>query len=619
MARLIVGTDAYKDIFGDLAEVPQFVSELPEYYSILQSWADPSIRFDLGLDRVGAISSKLARDVSNSAKRVTWAMSVAGDAANMPAVLLAGVREVIFSSPIASELPIAQVSAIFDPKNRPAGTKGAAGVVIGAALGTVGIAIPIVGQIGAVVAAFASAIFAAVSANKKKQDLADAKVREELYKTFPPLQVQDSATDTQIVRRIHAIAETGDWTPIFLPRFEGEWVGLERDKGFGFAPGATTVASNFLGKEEQVFVASGGVGCIPNTGQITSVIQVHLDPRGSEMQSFLAGGTDPRLLAGAYRRVVDTGAFYKSAERTASLHWSWAQQGPYLFRLDSKRMSDKWRAYFEGALEYIKTRVFPWAQTVPRVKGTNKIDPNANLEGFYGAAIYQIVGAFGAEWTGGTTEHPTYTSYAKPSGRYGDQLHNHGKKSFYPLWPLHHLSGGFLPFLNPPGPGFMEGFGSWWDRGPNIKAVCEKIREQQVYDLKNSLVCYYVRETDAAFAADPELVALLREARRGWYKTARRVEIVLADVPPGEKLDGKPLRDLLIAAGVPARPQFGAAPMAVTSPRPEQEPFGAPSLPWPWVTGAGRIGLGLMGVGGLFLAAAMWERRRRGLGRFYAG
>lgn len=614
MARLIVGAPAYKDVFGDTLEVPQFVSELPEYYSIVQSWADPSVRFDLGLDRVEAISSKLARDVAASAKRVTWVMSVSGEA-NLPTALLSGVRELVYSSPIAAELPLSQIAVIFDPKNRPPGVKGAPGMVIGAALGAVGIAIPIVGQIGAVVAAFAAAIFGAVAANKKKQDLQDARVREELYKTFPPLQVQDSATDTQIVRRIHAIAETGDWTPIFLPRFEGEWVGLERDRGFAFAPGETTVGSDFIGKEQQVFVPSGGIGCIPNTGNITSVIQVHLDPRGPEMQAFLKGGTDPRLTVGAYKRVIDTGAFYKSAEKTAALHWSWAQQGPYLFRLNSHRMGAAWQKYFEGALDYIRSRGFTWGATVPREDGTNNVDPNANLEGFYASAIYQVIGAFGGEWTGGTTEHPVFTVYNKPSGSFGEQLHRNGKAGPLKLWPLHHLSGGFLPFLNPPGEGFIKAMGSWWDRGPHIKAVCAKVREQQVFDLQNSLVCYYVRESDAAFKQDADLLALLREARRGWVKTTRRTEIVLADVPEGERVDGKDMRTMLIGAGVPQRPQLGKV-LEVSAKRPTQDPFVPPSLPWAPLNRR-HVAAALMGVGGLLLGGALWERRRRGLGRFF--
>lgn len=614
MARLIPGSAAYKEVFGDLIEVPQFVSELPEYYSIVQSWADPSIRFDLGLDRVEAINGKLARDVALSAKRVTWVMSVAGDFANLPTPLLAGAREVVFSLPIAADLPVAQIAKVFDPANRPPGAKGVAGVAIGAALGAVGIAVPVVGQIGAIVAAFAAALFSAITANKKKQNLQDAKVREELYKTFPPLQVADSATDTQIVRRIHAIAETGDWTPIFLPRFEGEWVGLERDKGFAFAPGETTVGSDFIGQEQQVFVASGGVGCIPNSGQLTSVIQVHLDPRGPEMQSFLKGGPDPRLMAGAYRRVIDTGSFYQSAAKTCAMHWSWAQEGPYLFRLHSGRMAEAWRRYFEGALDYIKTRVFPWYSNVPRVDG--EIDPNANLEGFYGGAIYQIIGAFGGEWTGGTTMHPTYTVYNKPTGRYGRQLHNDGKPPPVKAWPNHHLSGGFLPFLNPPGDAFLSAMGSWWDRGPNIKQACDAVRERQIFDLKNTMVCYYVRESDAAFQKDANLLELLREARRGWYKTGRKVEIVLADVPEGEILDGKSLRDVLIGAGVPERPSKFGGPPPQRGARPSMDPQRPPDLPW-GPLGGSRLAYGLMGVGGLLLAGALWERRRRGLGRFF--
>ncbi|PCC71632.1 hypothetical protein SAMN02745121_01175 [Nannocystis exedens] len=109
------------------------------------------------------------------------------------------------------------------------------------------------------------------------------------------------------------------------------------------------------------------------------------------------------------------------------------------------------------------------------------------------------------------------------------------------------------------------------------------------------------------------------EARRGWYKTERRKEIVLADVPDGEMLDGKPLRSTLIAAGVPQRPEFGSPINTLKDKqRPKQAEFQPPTLPWAG-SDSSLVSYGLMGVGGLLLAGALWERRQQGVGRLFGG
>jgi hypothetical protein len=59
-----------------------------------------------------------------------------------------------------------------------------------------------------------------------------------MYRSFPPLQTADSVTDSGLVQnQVRTILQTQDWTPLFMPRFKGEWVGIERDRGFAFAQG----------------------------------------------------------------------------------------------------------------------------------------------------------------------------------------------------------------------------------------------------------------------------------------------------------------------------------------------------------------------------------------------
>ena len=154
MARLIPGTEQYTKVFGAQLEVPQFVSLMPEYYSLTQAWADPSIAADLGVDDEALLNSKLSKDVQMGAQRMSWSMSVPGLAANVPTVMLAGRREIAFSAAIESSLPAKRVAQLFDPSKRPPGARGLVGVGIGVAIAAAGVAIPIVGQVAGFVIAF---------------------------------------------------------------------------------------------------------------------------------------------------------------------------------------------------------------------------------------------------------------------------------------------------------------------------------------------------------------------------------------------------------------------------------------------------------------------------------
>lgn len=622
MARLIPGTERYAEVFGAVQEVASFTSELPEYYAITQAWADPSIRLDLGLDRADGMFSKIARDVQAGGRRMVWAMSVPG-AANMPLALFSGVRELIFSQPIVQQLPVQQVTQIFDPKNRPPGVPGVAGVLIGAALAAAGMAVPIVGQIAGALVAFGTALHSAINKNKIAKDLNDEKVRQELYKSFPPLQVADSATDSQIVRRIHALVETGDITDIFMPRFKGEWVGIERAKGFAFAPGETQKASDVFGEDQQQFVAAGGIGLIPGTGIVTSVIQVSLDPQSQEFKIFMgASHPDPRTSHGGHERVIDTGTFYKATSDQATLVWSMAtedrglQGNPMLYRMDVRRMADAWQQYFEGGLEYIKRVAFPWWGSV--VAGDGSIDKNANLEGFFAPAVFYGVGVWAGLISGGTTLHPIWEVYAPPSGYYRDGMKR--KK----LYPLSELAGAFLPIMDIPKPGFQQSMGTQWDRGPNVKAVCEGLRAQQDHDLAETLIAMYVRRTDAAFAKDPGFGKKLDDRRRalltakGEEAVRLRTRIVWPDIPEDEQLDGLALRDAALKAGVPQVPtmQSAAGLNRGTRPRPKLPDFQPPLL------GAPQSGFGAAaGVAafGSLLAMGTLAYRLRRRSRSYAG
>jgi hypothetical protein len=151
---------------------------------------------------------------------------------NFPTELLGGLKSVIDATPIGTAITEIDVADIFDAASQGKAGKALATVSLGVGLAAVGTAIPVVGQIGAALAALAAGIVRIIKSQKAKQDRNDAAVREAMYRSFPPLQTADSVTDSGLVQnQVRTILQTQDWTPLFMPRFKGEWVGIERDKG----------------------------------------------------------------------------------------------------------------------------------------------------------------------------------------------------------------------------------------------------------------------------------------------------------------------------------------------------------------------------------------------------
>lgn len=588
MVGLRYGTREFQEVFGtDLSDLESFKSSLPSYQEIQLSWCDPSIRASLGLDRFETIASNQARDLRRGARGLLF--DLAGDLgteaakfANFPTEKLAGLRACIRSSPILGSLSESDVASIFNAQDTEGALKAAANVALGVGLAAVGTAIPIVGQIGAAVVALGKAIYGVISAQKRALDRQDAAVREALYRTFPPLQSADSVTDSGIVQnQLRPIMSSNDWTPIFLPRFSGEWVGIERDKGFAFAPGKKVSWSDeFAGDKGEAFEPSGGVGLIPGTSILTSVIQVNLDPRGAAFQSFLKGGGDPRGAGSAInpmsgaQYVIDTGSFYVATARLGALAWEWATRvgSPYLYRLDGVRMHAAWKAYCDAGIEYLRERVFPWYGKLVQARADGDVD-NMNLEGFFGAAVYYGVGSWACLHTGGTDPHPIFSRFDAPSGRYREQM----KRT--KLYPGSVHSGAFLPILSEPKPGFQACMGTIYERNPAIRDVLNKLQERQCSDLRRTLVCAYVRHTDAAFAGDPALANLLGEMRQVLLTSSDRFQVNILDVPEGEPHNGQDWRKQLLKSGVPTLPNKLMTPgglklgMGETSPPPQLPPL----------------------------------------------
>ena len=565
MVALRPGTAEFEAAFGtSLDFYERFASEFPTYREIQNAWIDPSIGAALGLDRFDTTAAKSARDVANGCRLLLFDMATDFGTQitklnNYPSELLGGLKSVIDSTPIGTAITEIDVANIFDAANNGQAGKVVATVTFGIALAAVGTAIPVVGQIGAALAALATGIVKIIKGRKERQDKNDAAVREALYRSFPPLQQADSVTDSGLVQnQIRTTLQTQDWTGLFLPRFKGEWVGLERDKGYAFAQGEPGKWSDeFAGDEGQAFIPSGGVGLIPGTTILTSVIQVNLDPQGAAFKAFLNKGSDPRgavshsnPVSGA-QYVIDTGSFYPATARFAGLAWEWATKpgSPYLYRLDCVRMHAEWLAYCEAGIDYLRERVFPWWTKNLNGDGTIK---SRNLEGFFGAAVYYGVGSWACQTLGGTTLHPIYTKFDAPTGRFREEMKTSN------LYPGSVSSGGFLPILAEPSKGFQNCMGTIYYRNPAIHDTLNALQKRQRHNLKYSLVSAYVRRTDAAFAGDEGLLTLLDDMRALLLKSEARMAINMLDVPEGERHNGKDWRAQLLASGVPKVPsRFG--------------------------------------------------------------
>jgi len=587
MVALRPGSAEFEAAFGSAVGAYElFQSEFPTHQQLQNSWLDPSVGASFGLDRFETTAAKQARDLHQGARLLLF--DLASDFGtqitkfnNYPSELLGGLKSVIDATPIGTALTEIDVANIFDAASKGNIGKAVGTVSLGLGLAAVGTAVPVVGQIGAALAALVAGIVKIIRSRKAKQDKHDAAVREAMYRSFPPLQQADSVTDSGLVQnQIRTTLQTQDWTGLFLPRFKGEWVGLERDKGYAFAQGQPGKWSDeFAGDDGQAFIPSGGVGLIPGTTILTSVIQVNLDPQGAAFKAFLNKGSDPRgavsysnPVSGA-QYVIDTGSFYPATARFAGLAWEWATKpgSPYLYRLDCVRMHAEWLAYCEAGIDYLRERVFPWWTKNLNGDGTIK---SRNLEGFFGAAVYYGVGSWACQTLGGTTLHPIYTKFDAPTGRFREEMKTSN------LYPGSVSSGGFLPILAEPTKGFQNCMGTIYYRNPAIHDTLNALQKRQRHNLKYSLVSAYVRRTDAAFAGDDGLLTLLDDMRALLLKSEARMAINMLDVPEGERHNGKDWRAQLLASGVPKVPsRFGiTARLSAGDGKPEEPEPDVPPL-----------------------------------------
>jgi hypothetical protein len=595
MTALTKGTPEYDAVFGGEVVSGAFVSYGPTYTEVTNSFLNGNIA---GLfNSPAVVNGGQARDMRNSMRFLVHDLVVnLGDQAgvNMPSNLLLGVSQLIQNSEPPASLDDAQVTALFQAVAD--GDPGKiAGALVGVGLAAVSVALPVVGLIGAAIVGLAAGIAKIVKSQGEKLDSKNAEARALLYRSFPPLQVEDSEMDAKCVEVVmRPMMRTRDWTRIFTPQFKGDfWIGKEREGGFAFAPGYRDGIKNEgvdqFGQVTDFFVPTDGLGVIPGTHTVTAVVQVSLvhDPAalGHEAwTNFAAGkGPDPRGQVGGvygWTRVKDTGMYFNATGRAGGCLWQMATadwrnaegltprdrarlqtHGNALrYRVDILALHAAWKAWADAGLRFIRERCYPWFNNY--VSGSGVVDPNADLEGFFGTASFYAWGMWGGYVSGGTVQKPQYSKFDAPYGYSGPQLPD-APKAYGKIGSSmsSHNSGAFLPIRSPldwPD----ELMATRYERGPlgsSIKATLDQARYAQEYELGRTLVAAYVSAADAAFTGDPALLDRLWKLRAALLKHPDRLAIDMRDV--GEDELGVPdlphadsWREQLLAAGVPAFP-----------------------------------------------------------------
>lgn len=487
----------------------------------------------------------------------------------------------------------------------------------------------IYGKIAAAVLGFAQSLRSIIKAQKEAEKLQEKVDQAVAYMQLPPLMQATSETDNWYCGTVvRAIMATGDWTPLFSPRFDneqdgssGDWFGAMRHGGMAFAPGEWREPTNSeysvdeMGQPLGKFISAkyrglGGVGLIPGTNRITSVIQVSLSKDAPSVKTWRdphAGGAYP-----VYATMVqDVGDWYMTSARTATSAWNWAMKdgAPSLYKIDTHFLHERWRRYCQSGLRFIRERV-TWELT-------QKGNP---LMFMYGAAIACSIGAWSCELAGGTTANPLRSPLDLSPGVMGA----HPRTSAFGIQSLlgpemseHHHFGGlsetFGCVMQPSAvPITPQGYlfagtdrPPWndpaWDDAclsdmysAFIRFVLDDVRKRQLYFIKATPVCAYVRENWAAFRqfgdrdeeiADQDLYDWLITARKALLQHPIRTTVNLKDVPENEPpvpgFPGATYKEQLIESGVPPTPQItqlsaGDFMPAGDAPPPPVDPGGVP-------------------------------------------
>jgi hypothetical protein len=602
--KITTNSPQFKETFGpypSLAELSlaKFDSQGPTFSLIKNAFTDETnANIFSDADNLNGVQSQ---DVRNGLRLFMrdLAVSFETDAGqpeisiNCPSSLLAnGLQQVVNSAEIGSVLSNQTVYTIFngvvsgDPKK--------VGVaLIGVGMTAVGVAVPVVGWIGAAITIVASAVSAAFNRAKAQKAADDAERARQLYAEFPPMQVADADMDAATVDRgIRRSSARTTGRTFGRLRSQASGRAYNRQGGMAFAQGGAESGDDDLTHEAtRFFVPSGGLGVIPGTDQVTRVVQVSLETNPDDIDAaawlaFKKGGLkDPRGIdingRKGYTRVKDTGMYYPATGRLAASLWEMltSKEGysyhgnPYVFRVDARRLHEAWREWAESGLRYIREVCYPWYPKYLRPDGTISAalnldgpDPAADLAGYFGTGIFLAMGVWAGRVAPGSTSYvQKYSIYPRPAGFGGAELH-----TIYDAYGMEKssvsssYSGAFLPIYDP-AKWPDQCMGERYHRGPlgvSIADTLADLQKLQAWTLRHTLASAYCSQSDAAFAGNANAASRenLLKMRAALLKASDRMYINLNDVPDDEPgISGMPRSESwkkqLIAAGVPATPK----------------------------------------------------------------
>ena len=555
-----VGSDNYRDIFGVRDFSAKFESRLPDYNVLQTALRDPSLKSD-AIDQVleatrsvGSLQAAGLADLQWGSQMLTYMRVTAskiGDSLTIPGNgMLTSMTESLVMTMREFKVPVEMdaeaIQAVLADAAFAAGLKG---------LGALG---PI-GKIAAAIIGTARAIVQVVRNVREAKDQTREHREQLLWLSMPPLQQPDTQVDSFYVDTVlRPIMETGSWTPVVSPRFGSDlWVGLPRNGGYAFAPGEEVLGENAFGEPNKVFTAGGGVGLIPGLDQITSVIQVSLDPQ--KLNGWNGSGRWPIRP----EIVTDVGKFYINTGRLASIIWSWAtayDASPDLYKLDvgvhkgpgDQHLHYRWKRYCDAGLRFLRENAEDWYfNNKAKLLGDDK-------QFIFGSAIGCAIGAWRCFDTG-------------PGGSY--ERVNPGRIREQMTGPALGR-GGLGCVVDPPQMNALDQHGdpcmlTMYD--VHIRGVLEKVRARQLHFLWHSLVAAYVKADFDAFR-DPKMRDQLMRARKAMLEHPDRRLIELADVAedePGLPGSGKTWKEQLLASGVkPKHPLMHGGQRITAGPQP---------------------------------------------------
>ncbi|MFY0531490.1 hypothetical protein [Nannocystis pusilla] len=298
MVALVPGTPLYDEIFAN-AKVPLVVtSNFPTYGMLANALLNPANAASVG--RPGLLNAQQCKDIQLASRYIFEGLAVfrSGKPTGLPEVMLGGLRELMHSVDVEAEIPDLQV---VDRVLRADSPREVAGALLGTALALLGVAAPVVGIVAGLVVGLASGIYRAMKAGTEVDGTESEAAKALLYQYFPPLQIGDADFDAKLVNDVVRPAmESGDWTHLYMPRYQGEWHGEERDGGFQFGCGKALGGKKFNGSMGESFTATGGLGCVPGTATIADLVQVNLPHNPAQRNdvanafySFLRGARIP--------------------------------------------------------------------------------------------------------------------------------------------------------------------------------------------------------------------------------------------------------------------------------------------------------------------------------------